>query len=191
VLEAARVLLGSVFEVDDPQGTVAVRLSEVEAYAGVADPASHAFRGRTRRNAVMFGPAAHLYVYFVYGMHWCANVVAAPAGCPEAVLLRALEPVAGLELMRRRRGAGIPDRNLARGPANLCQALGITGAMNGADLVSPGAFLADGALARGERIARTTRIGVDYAGAHAKKPWRFLIAESPFVSKPPRLPARA
>lgn len=136
----------------------------------------------------MWGPPGRLYVYFVYGMHWCANVVTAPAGCPEAVLLRALEPVEGVELMRKRRGARISDRDLARGPANLCEALGISRPMNGADLLGREVFLADGALAPGERVARTPRIGVDYAGAHARRPWRFLIAGSPFVSKTGRIP---
>jgi len=183
-LDLAPDLIGKVLVVRSSDGVAAGRIVEVEAYCGPTDRAAHTAGGRrTPRNEVMWGAPGHLYVYFVYGMHWCANVVAAPAGCPEAVLLRALEPVAGLELMRRRRGAGVPDRNLARGPANLCQALGISGSMNGADLVSAEAFLAEGTLARGERVARTTRIGVDYAGADAKKPWRFLIAESPWVSK--------
>ncbi|HST67917.1 MAG TPA: DNA-3-methyladenine glycosylase, partial [Mycobacteriales bacterium] len=114
VLDAARLLLGTVLEVDSPQGTVAVSLSEVEAYAGPLDPASHAFRGRTPRTAVMFGPAGFLYVYFVYGMHWCCNVVCGPDGEASAVLLRAGRVVDGLDLARSRRPAARTDAELAR-----------------------------------------------------------------------------
>jgi DNA-3-methyladenine glycosylase len=185
-LAVAPELLGKILVVRSKSGVAAGRIVEVEAYCGPSDRAAHTAGGRrTPRNEVMWGPPGRLYAYFVYGMHWCANVVTAPAGCPEAVLLRALEPVEGLDLMRARRGARVRDRDLARGPANLCQALGIDRALNGADLFEAAVFLAQGELARGERIARTPRIGVDYAGSHARRPWRFLIAGSPFVSKPP------
>jgi DNA-3-methyladenine glycosylase len=119
-------------------------------------------------------------------MHWCANVVAAEPGRPEAVLLRAREPVSGEPLMKRRRGGKIRDCDLARGPANLCKALGITGVHNGVDLTRGTIFLRDGALDHDERIVRTPRIGVDYAGDDARRPWRFLIHGSRCVSRAPR-----
>ena len=132
--EVAPDLLGCVLEHESPEGLVAVRLTEVEAYAGQADPASHAYRGRTARNAVMFGPAGHAYVYFTYGMHFCVNVVCMPVGIASAVLLRAGQVISGEELARARRAAASTARDLARGPARLCQALGIDRRLDGADL---------------------------------------------------------
>jgi DNA-3-methyladenine glycosylase len=181
VLAAARDLLGAVLEVDSPQGTVAVALSEVEAYAGPVDPASHAYRGRTARNAVMFGPAGFLYVYFVYGMHWCCNVVCGPAGEASAVLLRAGRVVAGEAVAQARRPTARTDAELARGPARLATALGITGSGTGADLLDPasptrlraGTRIADAAVVSGPRV------GVAVA---AEVPWRFWIADDPTVS---------
>ena len=123
VLDVAPRLLGATLRHVGPDGTVAVRLTEVEAYDGPADPGSHAYRGRTARNGVMFGPAGFLYVYFTYGMHHCCNVVTGPEGTPSAVLLRAGEVVAGVDVARSRRLRS-SDRDLARGPARLCQALG-------------------------------------------------------------------
>lgn len=138
-IEVAPDLLGCVLEHESADGLVAVALTEVEAYAGRVDPASHAYRGRTARNAVMFGPAGHAYVYFTYGMHFCVNVVCMPAGTASAVLLRAGRVIAGEDLARRRRypvrqGSA---RDLARGPARLCQALGIDRGFDGADLCVP------------------------------------------------------
>lgn len=136
VLEVARDLLGAVVVHTVPgDGAVAVRLTEVEAYAGGHDPASHAFRGQTPRNAVMFGPAGHAYVYFTYGMHYCMNLVAGSDGHASAVLLRAGEVVAGVELARERR-TGAVDRDLARGPARLTTALGIGREHDGLDVTS-------------------------------------------------------
>jgi DNA-3-methyladenine glycosylase len=132
--DVAPDLLGCVFEHETADGLVAVALTEVEAYAGEADPASHAYRGRTGRNAVMYGPAGHAYVYFTYGMHFCVNVVCMPPGTASAVLLRAGEVIAGEELARARRGPASTPRDLARGPARLCQALGIDRRLDGADL---------------------------------------------------------
>jgi DNA-3-methyladenine glycosylase len=174
VLEVARDLLGAVLEVDSPQGTVAVALSEVEAYAGPADPASHAFRGRTPRTAVMFGPAGFLYVYFVYGMHWCCNVVCGPDGDASAVLLRAGRVVAGAEVARARRVAARADTELARGPARLASALGLTGADTGTDLLDPASpvRLRAGAPVPEELVRRGPRVGVAVA---AEVPWRLWV----------------
>ena len=136
--EVAPALLGCVIEHDTPDGLVAVALTEVEAYHGQADPASHAYRGQTARNAVMFGPPGHAYVYFTYGMHFCVNLVCLPEGTASAVLLRAGRVVEGDGLARGRRGAPGPGgRDLARGPARLCQALGIAREQNGADVCDP------------------------------------------------------
>lgn len=133
--EVAPRLLGWLLESRGREGTVTVELTEVEAYAGRSDPASHAYRGPTPRNEVMFGPAGRLYVYLSYGMHWCANVVTGPEGEASAVLLRAGRVVEGVELARLRRGERVPERHLARGPACVTRALGIEKAYNGLDLV--------------------------------------------------------
>ena len=174
-------LLGRVFCSRLPGGAVAVRLTEVEAYAGLDDPASHAFRGRTPRTAVMFGPAGHLYTYFVYGMHWCANVVAGADGVPSAVLLRAGEVVDGIEHARRRRPLVTDDRQLARGPAGLASVLGLAREANGADLVHPGGELQ---LLRGRppdpsSIRSGPRVGVSVAADVER---RFWIGDNPTVS---------
>lgn len=181
VLAAARDLLGAVLQVDSPQGTVAVTLSEVEAYAGPADPASHAFRGRTPRNAVMFGPAGFLYVYFVYGMHWCCNVVCGPEGDASAVLLRAGRVTAGAELARSRRPVARTDVELARGPARLASALGLTGTATGTDLLDPAApiRLLTGAPVPAAAVRTGPRVGVAVA---AEVPWRLWIDGDPTVS---------
>ncbi|NAZ81048.1 DNA-3-methyladenine glycosylase, partial [Kineococcus sp. R8] len=140
VLDVARDLLGRVVVHRTPEGVVAVRLSEVEAYAGEDDPGSHAFRGRTPRTEVMFGEAGHAYVYFSYGMHWCTNLVCGEEGSASAVLLRAGEVVDGLALARSRRVAARRDVDLARGPARLAQALGLARAQDGADVCAGGAL---------------------------------------------------
>ncbi len=169
----------------DTSGRVG-RIVEVEAYRGEADPASHAYRGRTARCATMFGPGGRLYVYFTYGMHYCANVVCGPDGAAGAVLLRALEPLAGIDLMRSARGA-VDDRLLCAGPARLCQAFGIDRRLDGADLVSgaQGLWLADdpewdasGAPACGMRVGLGGR-----TGEAASWPWRWWIAGNRFVSR--------
>ena len=141
-LQVAPRLLGCVLEHETPEGLVAVQLTEVEAYEGSADPASHSYRGRTARNGVMFGPPGHAYVYFTYGMHFCVNLVCLPEGTSSAVLLRAGRIIEGASLAAARRLAGrpagrVPDRDLARGPARLCQALGIDRAQDGADVCDP------------------------------------------------------
>jgi len=156
-------------------------VTEVEAYAGESDPASHAYRGPSGRNEVMYGPAGYLYVYFVYGMHWCANIVTGIDGTASAVLLRAGEVVDGVEVARSRRGArsrstsrAVPDRDLARGPARLASCLGLTGANTGdlADLTPPPRRPAIG-------VASGPRVGIAQA---ADLPWRFWIDGDPTVS---------
>ncbi len=172
VLEVAPRLLNAVLR----HGEVAVRISEVEAYAGPDDPGSHAYRGKTPRNAVMFGPAGHLYCYFTYGMHVCSNVTVGPEDSPSAVLLRAGEVVAGVEVARERRN-GAPDRDIARGPARLCVALGIELTDNGNDL-SAGPIT----LELGEPPAEVlTGPRVGLRGA-PDRPWRFWIAGDRTVS---------
>lgn len=174
-IEVAPLLLGAVLTVDD----VAVRLTEVEAYLGELDPGSHAFRGRGRRNAVMYGPPGHLYTYFTYGMHVCANVVCSPEGTASAVLLRAGEVIGGIDIARHRRVTSRRDSDLAQGPARLCVALGITLADGGADLNS-GRFR----LELGEPVAYETgpRTGVSGDGGSLDFPWRFWIPGEPSVS---------
>ena len=227
-VEVAPDLLGCVLEHETADGLVAVELTEVEAYAGRSDPASHAYRGKTKRNAVMFGPPGHAYVYFTYGMHFCVNMVClGEQGSASAVLLRAGAIVAGEDLARARRTRGparkgpvsegpvsegpvsegpvsegrarIAPRELARGPARLCQALGIDRALDGADVCVAGAPLRmlsgagnparSAVLARGDetlippgtprRIATGPRVGVSSA---AEIPWRFWYEGDPTVS---------
>lgn len=175
VLDVAPRLLGAIVR----HGEVAIRLTEVEAYDGAHDPGSHAFRGRSPRNAVMFGPPGHLYVYFTYGMHHCANVVTGVEGTASAVLLRAGEVVEGYDVARARRGGG-PDRDLARGPARLCQALGLGLADNGVDLAAgPVTLEPDEVAPRLDRVATGPRVGLRQA---ADRPWRFWLEGEPTVS---------
>ena len=173
VLEVAPLLLGATLR----HGDVACRITEVEAYDGPNDPGSHAYRGRTPRNAVMFGPAGHLYVYFTYGMHWCANVVCGPEGSPSAVLLRAGEVVDGVEVARDRRRAARSDRELARGPARLCQALAIGRDQNGHDLRAEPLTLEPGPPR--DDVRRGPRVGLREA---PDRPWRFWLPDEATVS---------
>lgn len=173
VLEVAPRLLGAILRHDG----VAVRLTEVEAYDGANDPGSHAFRGPTRRNEVMFGPAGRLYTYFTYGMHHCANVVCGPEGRASAVLLRAGEVIDGHALARERR-TGAPDRDLARGPARLCSALALDLTHNGLDLTAGALTLAPPA----DPAAVSTGPRVGLRGA-PDRPWRFWLADDPTVSR--------
>jgi len=156
----------------------AARIVEVEAYTGTDDPGSHAFRGETPRTRVMFGPAGHLYVYFTYGMHYCSNVVCGPGESASAVLLRAGEIVDGLDLARSRRTPARGDRDLARGPANLCQALAIGAAENGHDLTAPPLTLTPADEAATE-VRTGPRVGLRLA---AVRPWRFWLPDEPSVS---------
>ena len=185
VEQVAPTLLGAVLH----HGEVAVRITEVEAYDGAADPASHAYRGRTPRNEVMFGPAGHLYVYFSYGMHWAANVVCGPDGQASGTLLRAGEVVAGHEVARSRRGRA-SDRDLARGPGRLTQALGLTAEHKGCPVFGPGPLRLEPGRPV-EPIRSGPRVGVS---AEADRPWRFWLADNPYVSdykRSPRAPALA
>jgi DNA-3-methyladenine glycosylase len=197
-------LLGCVLEHQTPGGLVAVELTEVEAYEGSADPASHAYRGRTARNGVMFGPPGYAYVYFTYGMHFCVNLVCLPEGTASAVLLRAGRVIEGVPLATARRlggrpGARVPGRDLARGPARLCQALSIDRAQDGADVCDPRSPLrirlappqapgpaeapgpppASRPARPAPRVSRGPRVGVSSA---ADRAWRFWLTGDPTVS---------
>ena len=191
VLDVALDLLGCRVVSRSAAGVVTVELTEVEAYAGPGDPGSHARRGPTPRSAVMFGPPAHLYVYFSYGMHWCVNVVCGPAGTAGAVLLRAGRVVQGRDLARQRRATARVDRDLARGPARLAAALAIDGALDGAPLVGAvevhavevHAVEVQGQPAAPGSIRTGPRVGVSGAGGDgATYPWRFWLDGEPTVS---------
>lgn len=178
-VEVAPDLLGAVLRVVSPEGAVGIRLTEVEAYEGIDDPASHAGRGSTPRSALMFGPPGVLYVYFSDGLHWCANVVCQPAGTAGAVLLRAGDVVEGEELALARRPAARTARELARGPARLTAALGLTGADNGAGLLDP-AGRVQLRLGRSPAAVGTgPRVGISVA---ADRPWRFWADGAASVS---------
>lgn len=181
-------LLGSVLTVVSAETPVSVRITEVEAYGGVGeDPGSHAFRGKTRRNATMFDAPGLLYVYFTYGMHWCANVVVGPEGEAGAVLLRAGEVIDGIDLARARRPKAKADRDLARGPARLTVALGLDGSHDGLDVFdsSPVTLV----LARRPVAPAIVSARTGVGGAGARTPWRFALDDptvSPYRPSAPR-----
>jgi DNA-3-methyladenine glycosylase len=178
----ARDLLGSRLVHAAADGTVAGIIVEVEAYAGPEDLAAHSARGRTPRNDVMFGPPGHLYVYFIYGMHHCMNVVCGPDTKPEAVLLRAVAIDQGGDLARRRRGPAHSTARLASGPGNVARAFGVDRGLNGIDLLTGPMRIVP--RARGDLpIASGPRIGVEYAGDWAARPMRFWIRDDPHVSR--------
>ncbi|HEX7049170.1 MAG TPA: DNA-3-methyladenine glycosylase [Longimicrobiales bacterium] len=180
--EVARDLLGAVLVSTLDGRTTAGRIVETEAYVGPHDPASHAAArvGRTARNAAMFGPGGTAYVYRSYGIHWCVNVVTGPEGYPAAVLIRALEPIEGLAVMRERRGGRCADRELARGPGRLAQALGISGAQNGVRLEGPPLWIRAGPGVDPAMIEAGPRIGIRHA---ADWPLRFHLRGNPWVSR--------
>jgi DNA-3-methyladenine glycosylase len=181
--ELAPLLLNKVLVTRTDSGVrLAARLVEVEAYRGSDDAGSHAYRGMTPRTEVMFGPPGHLYVYFTYGMHWCANVVATKDGDAAAVLLRGAAPVDGIDVMRERRVKARRDRDLLAGPARLCQAFGLTGADNGADLVRGPVRLYDDGVPPPAEIGVSTRIGLA-AGRGDEHPWRYFVPGDPNVSR--------
>lgn len=196
-LQAAPALLGAIVTTTSPEGTVSVRLTEVEAYRGEADPGSHAFRGRTARNASMFEAGGIIYIYFTYGMHHCVNVVTGPEGLSRAVLMRGGEVVAGVELARRRRPAARNDRDLARGPARLCAALGLDRSDDGTALGGPGSRVSlalpePGLNPEAARIRTGPRTGVAGPGGDGEAyPWRFWLEDEPTVSPyKPAVPRR-
>lgn len=189
MVEFAPTVLGAVLVRESVDGAVGIRLTEVEAYTGAADPGSHSFRGMTARNATMFGPPGHLYCYFTYGMHHALNIVCDAAGVATGCLLRAGEGVVGADVARRRREAKprashLTDTALARGPGNLARALAATRADDGADLLGPewSLWLPDRPVAA-EGIATGSRVGVSGPGGHGDTyPWRFWIRGDPTVS---------
>ncbi|MFE5915051.1 DNA-3-methyladenine glycosylase [Streptomyces wedmorensis] len=183
VLEVAPDLLGRTLVRNTEQGPMELRLTEVEAYAGAIDPGSHAFRGRTARNAVMFGPPGHAYVYFTYGMWHCLNLVCGPEGHASGVLLRAGEILRGADQARPRRRSARSDRELAKGPARLATALDVVLSLNGTDVCAgPDAPLAllTGTPPPPDRILTGPRTGV--GGDGASHPWRFWLTDDPTVS---------
>lgn len=192
-VEIAPLLLGAVLRHSTPDGVVAVRLTEVEAYLGERDPGSHAFRGPGKRNAVMYGEPGHLYTYFTYGMHVCANVTCSPAGTATAVLMRGGAVIEGIELARARRPTSKMDADLARGPARLVVALGITLDQGGADLAAPPfeLTLPEHPLAH----SSGPRTGVSGAGGSDEYPWRFWLSGeksvSPYKAHVPKKPSIA
>ncbi len=182
----ARDLLGKVLRCVTPEGVASGRIVETEAYIGEHDAACHAAAGRTARTEVLYGKPGRAYVYFIYGMHWCVNAVTRAQGLPSAVLIRAIEPIDGLALMRSRRRGARATRDLTNGPGKLCAALGITGALNGVSLRDSALTIRAGAPVRDRDVAITPRIGIVKA---ADWPLRFIVRDSEFVSKAVRRPA--
>ncbi len=174
----ARDLLGMVLVHDSPEGRTAGRIVETEAYI-TGDLASHANRGQTKRNTPMFGESGHAYIYFIYGVHWCFNVVTQKEGVGEAVLIRALEPMEGVELMQQRRKQ-TDIKNLCNGPAKLVAAMGITPDYNGVDITHGALSIEAGISVAGEEVVTTTRIGIIKS---ADLPLRFYIKDCPFISR--------
>ena len=183
VLEVAPDLLGRLLVRMTPDGPIGLRLTEVEAYDGPNDPGSHAYRGRTARNEVMFGPPGHVYVYFTYGMWHCMNLVCGPEGRASGVLLRAGEITEGAELARRRRVSARYDKDLAKGPARLATALDVDRTLDGTDACAPGETplrIVTGAPVPPDQVRNGPRTGV--AGDGGVHPWRFWVAGDPTVS---------
>ncbi len=183
VLDVARDVIGTVLVHETAEGTVAGRIVEAEAYRGPEDRAAHSWGGRrTARTEAMFGPPGHAYVFFVYGMHFHFNLVTGAIGEPHAVLIRAVEPLLGRELMAERRGMAESRREVSNGPGKLCRAFAIDRAQYGVDLCKGSLHLRAGAGFPAPEVHTSKRIGVDYAGPWSERPWRFFDARSPYVS---------
>lgn len=187
----ARDLLGCILECQTPEGIAAGRIVETEAYLGEHDLACHAAAGRTRRTEPLYGPPGTSYVYFIYGVHWCFNAVTREAGLPSAVLVRAIEPVEGLDRMRSRRRAARRDVDLTNGPGKVCAALGIDARHNALPLSRPPILVREGAPVPRNQVVVTPRIGITQS---ADWPLRWFIADNPYVSRTPtafpRFPAQ-
>jgi len=180
----ARELLGKILVHESKEGTTIGRIVEIEAYRGPEDHGAHSSGGRrTARNEVMYGQKGHAYVYFIYGLYYCFNITAGNVhGKPEAVLIRALEPVTGEEIMSKRRGQQVKVTNLTNGPSKLCMAMSISKAQNKTDLTAPPLYIKDSPTVSQYDIVETTRVGVDYSGEWKNMPWRFYIRDNRFVS---------
>jgi DNA-3-methyladenine glycosylase len=183
-VHVAKALLGKYLVRKLRGATLVGRIVETEAYCGAIDPASHSFRGKTKRNEVMFGNAGFLYVYFTYGMHFCANVVTGPEGIGQAVLIRAVEPIRGIEMMMRNRFRVLSSEsrvvsNLTSGPAKFCQAFAIGGKENGVDLRGDTLFIAAGNAIPAPKVQRSSRIGIRVG---TEKRWRFFVRGKKWVS---------
>jgi DNA-3-methyladenine glycosylase len=184
-LTVARDCIGEILVHRTAEGVAAGRIVECEAYRGPEDLASHSSKGRTKRTEAMFGPPGHAYVFLIYGTSWAFNLVVEAEGKPHAVLIRALEPVVGIDLMARRRTFAAGSVLLTNGPGKLCQALAITGTDYGCDLCKGDLFVASADRTRGP-VARSPRINVAYAGDWAARPWRFFERGNRYVSVPPQ-----
>jgi DNA-3-methyladenine glycosylase len=182
----AKELLGKLLVHETPEGVTTGKIVETEAYLGPEDKAAHAYGNlRTPRTETQYGPKGHSYIYFIYGMYYCLNVTSGKiAGKPEAILIRALEPVQGIELMtKRRKEKHGKEASLTNGPSKLCMAMGLTRKQNGVDMSAPPLHIDQAQTANRENISKSTRINVDYAGDWKLKPWRFYITDNKFVSK--------
>ena len=181
--EIARDLLGRILV----HGETAGRIVETEAYLGMTDRACHAWDGRrSPRLEPLYGPPGHAYIYLIYGMYHCLNVVCQEESTPECVLIRALEPLEGLETMAERSGSRLKPGQLCAGPGRLCRAMGLDRSLSGASLLAGNFFLAEGTPVPEQDVLSSLRIGVDYAGEDRDRPWRYFVKGSPFVSKAPK-----
>lgn len=181
-IEVARALIGKMLVRQEGRSIVAGRIVETEAYRGEEDLACHASKGRTARTEVMYGPPGRAYVYLIYGMYCCLNVVTEAEGFPAAVLIRAIEPISGIRRMKQNRGRALADVDVGSGPGKLCQAMGVDRRLNAVSFSGPGLRLEDRGFEAGP-IVSSPRIGVDYAGPWRDKPWRFFIEGDPHVSR--------
>ena len=181
-LAVTRALIGCTLFRRTEAGLCAGRIVEAEAYLGPRDDAAHSYRGRTRRVRVQYEGSGLAYIYMIYGLHRCFNITSGPADAPEAILIRALEPLTGLEVMAERSG-GKTDK-LCTGPGRLCRAMGLDRSLTGTFLLEGDFYLAQGETVPEEQILSSPRIGIDYAGEDRDRPWRYFLRYSPYVSRP-------